>query len=188
MLFRRRRVISIEEINKICDILGENVTNPKPDFIVSIESGGWYIGHRIAKRLSLPHFSITIRRKTVSTRLYEIFPNWLKIIPTIIHGVIFLIRKPVLQRKLSRDSEKEIITKNILIVDDVLQSGMTINMGVLYLKSIGAETVRTLVISNVFKKKVDHDYQNGILFYPWSKCSNEYTKYLEIRSNLTETT
>ncbi len=182
-------MVTLARLERCCDKIAENVKTFRPDYIVSIESGGWYIGHLLEKKLQLPHYSITVKRSINLQKLYRIFPERLRIIPSIVQGLLFHCKDPMLQARLPTLTESALKGKNVLLVDDAVHSGKTFFVAIEYLQSIGVGCIKTATVSNVFDNPVvDYYCYSGMYFFPWSRPSYEYPTYLSLRKNLEDQT
>ncbi len=181
----KKKWIRLKDVKAHCDELAAAAADFQPEAIVSIESGGWYVGHCLEQKLMVPHYSITIRRKMDLEALYARFPKELALIPKLVHTVLFLVKKPEMHGRLSERSEALLEGKRVLVVDDAAQSGRTLGIAVRYLQKISACAVRTAVVSSVFgKNRADYCCRTGLNYFPWSKSSRDYRTYLELRTQL----
>ncbi len=173
--------ITLKEVEIICDNLLKNIE--KPEVIIAIESGGWYIGNYLSQKMNVPLFSITIRRKINLSYFHNSSNGFMKILGKIFQYILFLLKKPVLQEELSNQQKVFIAGKNILIVDDAIQSGFTMNIAIKYLNTLYPKKIEILIINNVFGFYKCKFFNRGITRFPWSKTSSEYKQYLKIRSS-----
>jgi hypoxanthine phosphoribosyltransferase len=181
----KKHIVTLARLESCCSEIADTVRTFKPDYIVSIESGGWYVGHLLQAHLCVPHYTITIRRRINLQNLYRPFPLQLRIIPSVWQGILFFFKSPVLQEPLLPPTETLLAGKRVLLVDDAVHSGKTLSVAIEYLRSIGAVHIKTAVISNVYGDPIANYYcYSGLYFFPWSRPSDEYPAYLSLRQHL----
>jgi hypoxanthine phosphoribosyltransferase len=181
MWFQRKRYVKLSEVDVLCENLAAMMVGFKPDFVVSIETGGWYAGKYLARHFSIPHRTITIRRQIDLQLLYRCFPKALRFIPALWHGVLFLMATPVMTQGLAAGAEQELAGKKILIVDDVTQSGKTLTVAESYLQSLAVKSTKIAVLSTVWGRATDYRCLSGIHYFPWSRSSAEYAHFEQLR-------
>lgn len=162
----------------------------KPDLVIFIAKGSYYIGDEISKYFKIPLFEIfAVREKN---KLKEIISPILKIIPKSIKKqlremeVNSGIHNKNINRKVYMDEKfkkqlKEY--KEILVVDDSVDTGNTIIEIVKYLKKYDLKIkIASLNVFEMSKEKIEIDYynyENTMLNGPWSKDSMYYKKFME---------
>jgi hypoxanthine phosphoribosyltransferase len=181
---QQKRTLTFTQVDDLSDQLASKVSAFKPDVVVGIESGGWYPGVRIAERLGVDYYSITVRRPQMSASIFERFPRSLKWLGTIRWEVQFLLSRPVLERGL--DGVDVVADKRVLLVDDATHTGLTMAKSMEYLAPLRHAGIKTASISSVKNGRlVDYSCSKGTLYFPWSRHSSEYEQYLKIRRNHT---
>lgn len=162
-----RKKISRDEITLYCANLAKAVQkNYKPDIVIAIDTGGFMPGKLIAKKLGIPVRHIVIRRNINIGRMYNLDPIPMRWIMSVYHHFLFHTTKPTLNTKIDID----ISDKNILIVDDVLHTGETINVAINYLEMIPVKKIKVATLSYVSKRKPDFSILPiGNYSFPWSK-------------------
>lgn len=152
----------------------------QPDAIVGIVDGGAFVADQVFKKK--PHINVTCRRK--STKQKEKLGFLFRIIRHLPEGVRNAMR--VIEAKLLSMSKKDELKhvdlnhadfasfKNILIVDDAVDSGLTMKSVVTALKALPhAPKIRTAVITTTTDNPLirpDYTlYNDGTLIrFPWS--------------------
>ena len=181
MYFPKCRTLTLKDIDNLCRQLCEMIKVPNIDCVVSVEKGGWYVGDKIARQLDVPHFKVTTRRfdDEELRSLYQMFPEWLKIIPILYQGLLQKIRSPRLIKGLS--CVDMIKGKNVLLVDDAIHTGITLEVTKGYLNGLEPMTIHAAVLASVKgSRELVTSILQGHYCYPWSKISSEYRKFQEI--------
>lgn len=172
----RIRSLSIKEINGICAVLAEKASALNPEVVISIESGGLYIGKVVASKLKVPHYSFAVRRPKRELPKYT---QWLQLFFTLWEVWKFRKRSPVLVSGLSVRAERELADKSIVLIDDAIDTGQTIEVAKAHLFSLGVSQIAVIVVGNVQGKQVDYSHLDGRYCYPWSRLSREYKIFQE---------
>lgn len=176
-MFFQDRIISLERAESLCEQLAEKVVQKPIDIVVSIEHGGWFVGVQLARFFQVPHATITVRRLpdekvldgtedlSVAHRLFVVF----------IADFFRMARKPVVIEGVQRSM---VCKKNILLVDDAVHTGSTMEIAAAYLREQGVETVSMAALASVRGPYPPLCYVlEGHHCYPWSKLSVEYKKF-----------
>ena len=179
MRFLENRQINFTTIDALCEKIVEKISDHPFDYVVGVETGGWYPGMMIAQLLGVPQLLITVRRIRGFQKFYRYFPSPLHLLPLVCSEILFLMSTPQLITKLDSEVEVLIQNKSVLIVDDAIHTGRTMAVAKQYLSSLGA-IVKTAVLSNVKGRAVDYYCLDGVFFYPWSTLSSEHEKFLQV--------
>jgi hypoxanthine phosphoribosyltransferase len=182
MNFLKLKVVTLEKLEFFCNDLSEQVKEFNPELVISIDNGGWYLGHKISRKLQIKHLSIKIKRKTNFEKLNNRLPVFLRLIFISVEAILFHLQKPSLISGLSTTEIKEIENKRILLVDDAIHSGKTMEVAVEYLNLFMIKELKILVLSDFINSNKPH-YKiiNGHCLFPWSRISKEYGTFLKLR-------
>ena len=163
---RTRLRISLKEVSQFCNEISEKAAmNFNPDVVVAIARGGIKPGELIAIALHLPLFHITVSRM-ISKKKYNHWPRPAKWLRSLYDHYLFNSRPPILISGI----ESDIRMKRVLVVDDAVHSGATMDLVVAYLRRMGATDVRFAALSHVFQRKADFSIlPKGNYCYPWSE-------------------
>lgn len=169
---RMRKRISQQEVSACCEnlalIVGQNY---KPNLVVAIDTGGSVPGELIAQAMNIPVAHIVVRRDINIVRRYSLDPIPLNWIMSLYHHYLFQTVKPVL----SVDVKIDISGKKILIVDDSLHTGATIDVTIDYLKQADVSEIQIATLAYVSKRKPDFSVlPSGNYSFPWSR---DYVKF-----------
>jgi len=142
--------LSWSQIYDLCLKLSNSIKKSgfKPDAIVAIGRGGWIPGRIISDFLGI-------------RELYSVKAEYWDVAQTRDEAII---TQPV---------NVEIGGKKILVVDDVADTGKTLNVVISHLKKTGASEIRTAVLQYKKTSKFSPDYSGEILkkwvwvVYPW---------------------
>jgi len=128
----------------------------KPDLIVGVSRGGWAPGRILSDLLENTHTA------NIKIEFYT--------------GIEKTARKPVVTQAISED----IYQKNILVVDDVADTGESLKVALDHVRDKGAGTVRTITVYFKPHSTFKPDYFAGItsnwIIFPWERL--EATKLL----------
>ncbi len=177
----KSRFITLEEAATLCAQLAERAKELRVDCVVSIESGGWFVGDQIAQRLELPHFPITVRRfpdeQTCNKRKV---PSLFSRFCTALHHD--LLRAARVPQVLHSISKPELVQgKRVLLVDDAIHSGKTITAARNHLFQLGSVAVPVVALANVRGFREPYLCMlEGHRCYPWSVISPEYEQFQAI--------
>ncbi|MEY3784331.1 MAG: hypothetical protein RLZZ230_653 [Candidatus Parcubacteria bacterium] len=162
-----RVLISQQEISVCCVDLALAVQQKyQPDFVVAIDTGGSVPGELIALSMNVPVVHVVIRRNINIVRKYSLDPIPLRWIMSMYHHYLFQTIRPVITKDVSFDMSG----KKVLIVDDSLHTGATIDVAVDYLKGINVSEIQIATLSYVSKRKPDFSVLPfGNYSFPWSK-------------------
>jgi hypoxanthine phosphoribosyltransferase len=162
-----RKRISIDEFTVCCQNLAEKVrVDYDPDIVVAIATGGSMTGELIAKLLKVPIAHITIRRNIVIGRMYNFDIAPLRWLFSFYHHYLFRTTAPTV----STEIKISIIGKKILIIDDTIHTGATIDAALHYLRNKGGVDIKIASLAYVAKRKPDFSVLSiGNYCFPWSK-------------------
>ena len=128
----------------------------KPDLIVGLSRGGWAPGRILSDLLENTHTA------NIKIEFYT--------------GIEKTARKPVVTQAISEDIYK----KNILVVDDVADTGESLKVALDHVRDKGAGTVKTITVYFKPHSTFKPDYFAGItsnwIIFPWERL--EATKLL----------
>jgi len=179
-MFFQNRIITLAQAVELSKQLAEKVQEVESDIVISIESGGWFVGKEVAARLSVPHLGITVRRfskhdkngsvdnLSAAYRLFQVI--WCDMLrpardPKVISGIPGLLVKG----------------KKILLIDDAVHTGKTILVAQTYLEKQGAERICVAALASVRDASLTFVHLlRGHYCYPWSRVSSEYRKFQEL--------
>ncbi len=168
----------------------------KPELVIGVANGALLITKIISDDLNIPMKMMKIKRKaTTAKELVTKIPWLLKIIsrcyriPWLNKTLVWLIdRLKILDTDGFSELERacQIQKKNIIIIDDAIETGQTLNVVRQALKQGNGNTMTTAVIS--WSNKYDSNAQHGIVpdiyitrkiqHFPWSGNSPSLQKYL----------
>ncbi|OGG41747.1 hypothetical protein A2837_00835 [Candidatus Kaiserbacteria bacterium RIFCSPHIGHO2_01_FULL_46_22] len=172
MLLFRSKQLTFLKVDSLCKALAYATETFEPECIVSIDTGGRYVGEKISRILGLPHLSIYVCRDIYNMPFINRLPSILRLA---VRWILFRFTKPVLQKGLSESSRLFIQGKRVLLVDDAVAKGLTLEVG---REALQGATIRTAVLVNVGQGKADYCLLNGVYYFPWSRTSPEYKKFL----------
>lgn len=185
MWFPKSRIINFARADQICERLHQRVVGMQMDYIISIETGGWYVGKKMSELLSIPHYTITVRRyeEEELLRFYENFPRSLRVVPILMQSLVHMFVRP---RVLSDITTLPVLLDaKVLLVDDCVHTGATMDVALKVIDTLRPEYVQPLVLVNVGEPKHEScmfDLQ-GMHEFPWSKTSKQYNQFLELRQS-----
>jgi hypoxanthine phosphoribosyltransferase len=160
--------VTPEEISVLCELLAQNIKDAPytPDLIIAIDTGGSFPGELLAKALETTIEHITIRRDIHIGRMYKNDPIPLRWLMSLYHHYLFHTTKPTLLQ----ETLAVIEGKRILVVDDSLHTGITLEVALEYLRDKGASEIRTATLAHVMDKLPDYSIlKKGNYSFPWSK-------------------
>ncbi len=164
---KTRTRTSQQEISVCCDNLARIVRQKyQPDLVVAIDTGGSVPGELVARAMNVPIVHVVIRRNISIARRYSLDPIPLRWIMSMYHHYLFQTRKPLLSEDISAD----ISGRKVLVVDDILHTGATIDVAVDYLERANVSEIRIATLSYVSKRKPHFSVlPSGNYCFPWSK-------------------
>jgi len=181
MWFPKSHILTLRDVTTLSQQLATRVKYLHLDCVVSIESGGWFVGTQIAQQLDLPHQQVTIRRfdDEELRNLYRKFPQSLHFVPALYQAAVHPTRKPQLIKRMNDPDSVE--GKRILLVDDVIHTGRTIAVAKDYLYGLWSGSIYVAALATVrgFHETTFYTLQ-GHYFYPWSRISPEYEAFQKI--------
>jgi hypoxanthine phosphoribosyltransferase len=162
-----RSRVSPSRVRALCKTLAETVSiSYHPDIVVAISFGGVTPGEYIAHELSVPVAHLILRRNINIGRMYNKDPIPLRWIMSAYHHFLFHTIKPTVQN----DLDKSVAGMKVLIVDDSLHTGATIDIARAYLQAAGAAETRIACLAYVSHRKPDFvALVQGNYSFPWSK-------------------
>lgn len=169
-LFKHKQ-LTFHKVDFLCQSLSGAVAGYKPQCIVSIDTGGRYVGEKLSKILDVPHLNIYICRNIYDVPFIKKMPLIFRLI---VRWVLFRFTKPVLQKGLTINAQAFIQNKRVLLVDDAISSGRTMDVGI---EALQGATVKTAVLVNIARGEVDFSLLKGAHYFPWSRISPEYKKF-----------
>jgi len=177
MLFPKRS-LTLKEIEGLSTTLALMALDFRPDVVVSIKTGGWYVGEIVSHALNLQNHSITICRENDKDP-HGKCSDFKKIISIIRR--LFGKPSPLMVLK-GLDCEGSLLkNKKVLVVDDAVHSGKTLALAYEYLGSFEPSQLKSAVVGNVHSSNcVDYYIYDGVYCYPWSRISKQYKKFLLI--------
>lgn len=162
-----RKRISINELTVCCQDLAEKISvDYDPDVVIAIATGGSMTGGLIAKMLNVPIVHITIRRNITIGRMYNFDIAPLRWLFSFYHHYLFRTTKP----EVSTEIKIDLRGKKILIIDDTIHTGATIDAALHYLRNTGSVDIKIASLTYVSKRKPDFSVLSiGNYCFPWSK-------------------
>ena len=162
-----RKRISINELTVCCQSLAEKISiDYDPDVVIAIATGGSMPGELIAKILTVPIVHITIRRNITVGRMYNFDLAPLRWLLSFYHHYLFRTTKPEVFSEIKID----VRSKKILIIDDTIHTGATIDAALYYLRHVGCMDIKVASLAYVSKIKPDFSVLPiGNYCFPWSK-------------------
>ncbi len=132
---------------------------------MAIDYGGSTPGELIGGNLSIPVVHLVIRRNTDIAHRYGNDPIPLRGIMSFYHHYLFRTVIP----HVSKVSDTDLAEKNILIVDDSIHTGATLNVATRYLYEHGANAIKSASLACVEEIKSDFTIlPRGNYSFPWS--------------------
>lgn len=179
-----KKTIDLEEVIFLSRKLADEIKQTyKPDVVFAIANGGIVSGIEISEKLKLPLEIIEIRReydKKLVAKYKKASPkDRIKI------SKKFDTQWFASEPKLIKGTSRNIVDKNVLLVDDVAHTGKTFMVANDYINSLQPTQIKTAVLFYVEDVKPDYYLGQGEYQYPWAtwtKFSPEYKhlkKYLE---------
>ncbi len=170
----------IININKTIDgisYLGNKIRSEnKIDAVVCINKGGLLPGIGVSKILGCPLFSMKISRPLNLEKLFDESPRFLRPILELIYHIKFFTTKPEIVEPLSLDK----IPQSVVIVDDAIETGLTINLAINHLESQGVKEIHTASLSYKSKAPPTYYWVKGRYCFPWSKHSPFKEEYKQL--------
>lgn len=164
---KTRKKVTQQEVIASCDTLARHVlTCYEPDIVVAIDTGGSVPGEIVAEILNIPVVHLLVRRDITIARRYSLDPIPLRWIMSIYHHFLFQTIKPVISTK----TDVAFSGKKVLIVDDSLHTGATVDIATQYLIKSGAVEIRIASITYVANRKPNFFVlPKGNYSFPWSR-------------------
>lgn len=162
-----RKRISECDVFVSCQKLAQLVLEKyKPDLIIAIDDGGSVPGEMVASAMNIPIVHIVARRDIKIARRYSLDPIPLRWLISMYHHFLFQTVKP----EIISDITIDLSGKKILIVDDSLHTGATIDVVTVYLRKIKAVEIQVAALSCVSKRRPDfYILPCGNYSFPWSR-------------------
>jgi hypoxanthine phosphoribosyltransferase len=167
---KTRRQVSEQEVSACCDDLARQIRRSyEPNLIIAIGTGGSVPGELMAEKLGISIMHVIIRRNINIARRYSLDPIPLRWIMSLYHHFLFRTVKPAL----SEDIDVSFSDKTVLVVDDTIHTGATIDVIDAYLKRAGALDVKVAALSYVSNRWPDfYALPRGNYSFPWSRDYN----------------
>lgn len=187
--------MTIDEAIELAHELARRVKEieTSPDCVVGIANGALLLTKVIATDLNLPFEMLTIRRRGSLLKeklgkyplITKIFSKWYEI-ETINPPLIWIMKR---MEKLSSDalnqSLQHLAGKHILLVDDAIETGQTVELAINALQQSGCLSVITSVITWSKNQELELKYSmpeiyisRTIQHYPWSFNSPFYKDFV----------
>ena len=167
---KTRMDVSQQEVSACCDDLARQIRRSyEPNLIIAIGAGGSVPGELMAEKLGIPIMHVVIRRNINIARRYSLDPIPLRWILSLYHHFLFQTVKPTL----SEDINISFSDKKVLVVDDTIHTGATIDVIDAYLKRTDALDVKIASLSYVSNRQPDFfALPRGNYSFPWSRDYN----------------
>ncbi len=164
---KTRRKVSQQEVFVCCNDLAQIIRqNYEPNLIVAIDTGGSVPAELIAQALGISVVHLIVRRNISITRRYSLDPIPLRWMMSIYHHFLFRTVKPAI----SVDGYIDVSGKKILVVDDTVHTGATIEVVVNYLRQANVSEIKVASLAYVSERKPDFSVlPSGNYSFPWSK-------------------
>lgn len=159
--------VTDQEVGHHCKTLAKAITRDfRPDLVVAIDTGGSIPGELIGQCLGLPVVHIVIRRDIKMIRRYGLDPVPLRWIMSLYHHYLFQTAKPIISTSLPVN----VSGKRVLIADDAMHTGATVDVAISYLKKGGVTDVKVASLSYVGVRMPDYSVlPRGNYCFPWSR-------------------
>lgn len=163
--------ISDQDVVHHCEMLANVIKQHfRPEVVVAIDTGGSIPGELVGQFLGISVLHVVIRRDIKMSRRYSLDPVPIRWIMSLYHHYLFQTVKPVLSVSLVVDISK----KRVLIVDDTIHTGATIDVTVAYLKKNGVDDIRVASLAHVSRTVPDFSIlPKGNYCFPWSRDYKE---------------
>lgn len=178
----KSRMLTMKEITELSKELTQRVKTCQPEYVISIERGGCFIGEVIAQELNLPHHSIRIKR------WYEKMPPFCysfvrflrndlpspfnKICGYLVNQLICFISSVAKPKLIGEfNSTIDLDARILLVDDDIGTTGITMTSSLNYLQQKGFKNISTAIIIQ-YGKKIIADYSvinnsSSRIIFPW---------------------
>ncbi len=162
-----RKRVSNNDVSDLClEIARWAEAMPRPDLVVAIAQGGSVMGEEIAVHLQVPVIHMVIRRDIRITRMYNKDPQPLRWLMGVYHHFLFHTTPP----KILEGIKYDISDKSVLIVDDSLHTGATLDVAIPYLQGKKVRNIKIATLAYVADRKPDFSpLDKGNYSFPWSK-------------------
>ena len=160
--------ISWKDLEYYLDMIVENIrkTNIKYDAIVGIKTGGAIISDYISKKLNIKNYKIKISKKkyNCNKNSKDFFNNYYS----------EYIKQEKSEFIICEGINDDFKNKNIILIDELVSSGNTMNFAIEYLLSKNVTTIYpTSIVSDIKNKnfihnlKLNYILENAIYVFPW---------------------
>lgn len=162
-----------DKLVKSCGSLCDTVLSEfEPDAIVDIMNGGCAIGQFIAQSAEKPRYSIDVHRPFVNSwpayyaeLAYAYLPPKAKALADKVNRFLRDNIKPKAKNKVITERKDAAV----LLVDDAMDTGHTMNAAMQFLKANGFSNIKTAAITHLREKvKPDYSVCFGNFCFPWS--------------------
>ena len=156
----------MEEVSHCCDVLTLQIRRVyEPEAVIAIDDGGSVLGELLAKELNVKIVHISVRRDIKISRRYSLDPSPLNLIMRMYHNYLFQTVKPTIVG----DINCIITDKKVLIVDDAIHSGATLDVVIPVLKALGVTDIKIAALSYVASRQPHFSaLPQGNYCFPWS--------------------
>lgn len=160
--------ISWKDLEYYLDMIVENIrkTNIKYDAIVGIKTGGAIISDYISKKLNIKNYKIKISKKkyNCNKNSKDFFNNYYS----------EYIKQEKSEFIICNNINDDLENKNIILIDELVSSGNTMEFAIDYLLSKNVTTIYpTSIVSDIKNKifihnlKLNYILENAIYVFPW---------------------
>jgi len=176
------RKITIEETVRLSKELAQIAMSGRPDCVISIKRGGFFIGKVIAQELDLPHHSIKVKKwySRVPRFCYSFVRFLRDNLPSpfnricwyLVIQLVCLINRRV-KPKLTGgfNGVIDLDARILLVDDDIGMTGVTMGSTFDYLRQRGFRNISTAVIIQYGKEFIaDYSVINNpslLIIFPW---------------------
>ncbi|MBU1198976.1 MAG: phosphoribosyltransferase [Nanoarchaeota archaeon] len=149
-----KQKISFEEVSRLCHALAEKVEKNgfKPDLIVGISRGGWVPASLVSDFLNVG-FVVSVGVKS--------------------YAAVGVKKQPIIRENLGMDIQN----MNVLVVDDIVDTGETLKLIKDHLEDLGASEIKSVVMHLKPWAKIKPDYfveeTTNWPVYPWESAEDE---------------
>ena len=152
--------MSWKDLEYYLDMIIENIrkTNIKYDAIVGLKTGGAIISDYISRKLNIKNYKIKFSKKKYECKKTskDFFNNYYN----------EYIKKENSEFMICEGINDDLKNKNIILIDELVSSGNTMNFAIDYLLSKNVTTIYpTTILSNLKNKNLTHNYNLDYILY-----------------------
>ncbi|HEY0010808.1 MAG TPA: phosphoribosyltransferase [Candidatus Paceibacterota bacterium] len=164
---QRRQRVTESGVAECCrTLVGKVLEWDTPDLVIAIATGGTSPGNLMAEAMGIPVVHLHISRDIKIKRRYSLDPIPLRWILSAYHHFLFQTTMP----KVLSDTEIDVSGKKVLIVDDSVHTGKTIDVAVRYVEGKHASEIKVATLARVSERCPDFFVlPPGNYSFPWSK-------------------